>query len=197
MSLHVSEKQTTQFERGFKTWSERTAVGTRKSLGLKDIDPIDPKKLAEHLGVRLWDLCSIPGVAEEALRHLTSPEGDEWSAVTVSLGQSDVMVINPTHSPARQNSDVTHELAHIIRQHTPAQHFISQETGIVLRTYNAVQESEANWLAGCLLLPRTALAYHVYRKTSRDDLCEHFGVSKDLLLYRINVTGLRQQFACV
>jgi hypothetical protein len=31
--------------------------------------------------------------------------------------------------------------------------------GVSLRTYNKDQEDDANWLAGCILLPREALLY--------------------------------------
>jgi len=35
--------------------------------------------------------------------------------------------------------------------------FMSPNSGMALRTHNEEQEEEANWLAGCLLLPREAL----------------------------------------
>ncbi len=195
MSLKVSAKEEVRFERGFKTWAENTAVSIRARLGAKQSDPLVPLRLAEHLGVRVWTPSNVPGLSEVSLNYLTSPEGDEWSALAVRVGRKDVVVLNSTHSPARQNSDLTHELAHLIRQHEPAQIMISEETGIGLRSFNELQEAEANWLAGCLLLPRPALSYSVARKIGRESICEHFGVSEELLRYRLNVTGVGRQFA--
>lgn len=195
MSLTVSAKQEVRFERGFKSWAENTAVSVRGRLGTKETDSLVPMRLAGHLGVRVWSPADVPGLPETSLNYLTSPEGDEWSALAVRVGPTDVVVLNPTHSPARQNSDLTHELAHLLRQHQPAQIVISEETGIGLRSFNELQEAEANWLAGCLLLPRPALSYCVARGLTRDAMCERFGVSTDLLRYRLNVTGVGRQFA--
>lgn len=194
MSLTVSDKQAVRFERGFKSWAENTAVTIRTSLGTKQIDPIIPLHLAKHLGVRVWTPSDVPGLPPASLIYLTSAEGDEWSALAVRIGRKDIVVLNPTHSPARQNSDLTHELAHLIRQHEPAQIVISEETGIGLRTFHDLQEAEANWLAGCLLLPRPALSHCAARGIDREAMCDHFGVSTELLRYRLGVTGVGRQF---
>ena len=197
MSLAVTDKQEFRFERGFKSWAENTAVTVRGRLGAKHSDPLRPMRLAEHLGVRVWKPADVQGLPEASLNYLTSAEGDEWSALAVRVGRKNVVVLNPTHSPARQNSDLTHELAHLIRQHEPAQIVISEETGIGLRSFNELQEAEANWLAGCLLLPRPTLSFCAARKVAREGMCEHFGVSEELLRYRLNVTGVGRQFATV
>jgi len=194
MTLDVSEKQAVRFERGFKTWSENTAVSVRDRLGLRNVDPISPVNLANYLGVHLWTLSDVPGLPAASLAHLSSSEGDEWSAVTVRISQVDVIVVNSTHTAARQASDLAHELAHLIRQHKPAQVFIVEQTSIGIRTFDPLQEAEANWLAGCLLLPRIALAHYASRGMSRVDLGEHYGVSDELVRYRLNVTGIGKQF---
>jgi hypothetical protein len=194
MSLAVSDNQVVRFERGFKSWAENTAVTIRTSLGTKQVDPIVPLHLAKHLGVRVWMLSDVPGLPPASLSYLSSTEGDEWSALAVCIDRKEVVVLNPSHSPARQNSDLAHELAHLIRQHEPAQIVISEETGIGLRTFHELQEAEANWLAGCLLLPRPALSYCAARGMRRVDMCDHFGVSTELLRYRLGVTGVGRQF---
>ena len=187
------QKREPAFERGFKTWAEASALTYRRTLGLQEVDALDPVLLAQHLKVHLWDLKGVPGIAEETVRHLATEGADEWSAVTVCLGHADVIVLNPTHSAARQTSDLMHELAHVIRKHKPAQVFSSQAAGLVVRTYDGTQEEEAEWLSGCLLLPRAALAYALSRKKSKQEMCESFGVSKPLLQYRLNVTGLNRR----
>lgn len=61
------------------------------------------------------------------------------------------------------------------------------------RTYNEEQEEQANWLAGCLLLPRDALVAIRRRGLSDQDACSEYGVSPAMLRFRFNVTGVDAQ----
>jgi Zn-dependent peptidase ImmA (M78 family) len=56
------------------------------------------------------------------------------------------------------------------------------------------QEDEANWLAGCLLLPRDALVLIRQRRLDLAQAAREYGTSMDMLNYRINVTGVDYQF---
>ena len=85
-----------------------------------------------------------------------------------------------------------HELAHIILGHRPVKLFLSA-SGIPLRTHDKDQEDEAAWLAGCLLLPRPILLVIARGKMAEGDACAEFGVSRDLLKYRLNVSGVNVQ----
>lgn len=193
-SLLPDSRQVLRFERGFKTWSENTAVTIRRRLNMRDIAPLSPKILAKHVGVQIWDIHTIPGLPSETLAYLSSPEGDEWSAVTVCVGTFEVIIVNPCHSLARQASDIAHEMAHVIRGHKPAQIYISEVLGVQLRTYDPLQEAEANWLSGCLLLPRSAIVYAIRQGMTKEQASDHFGVSQELYTYRMNVTGVSRQF---
>jgi Zn-dependent peptidase ImmA (M78 family) len=86
-----------------------------------------------------------------------------------------------------------HELSHLIIGHEPSRVLLSVDGTLALRSYNQDQEDEASWLAGCLLLPRTALMNAVRSNTRRADLCVSFAVSPTLLEYRFNITGVRVQ----
>ena len=66
-------------------------------------------------------------------------------------------------------------------------------SGMALRTHNEEQEQEANWLAGCLLLPREALILIRRKGTSDEEACSEYGVSPAMLRFRINVTGVDVQ----
>jgi Zn-dependent peptidase ImmA (M78 family) len=66
-----------------------------------------------------------------------------------------------------------HELAHIILGHRPAKLFLST-SGIPLRTHDKDQEDEAEWSAGCLLLPRPILLFIARGKMAEGDACEEF-----------------------
>lgn len=191
--LAIPKGQEALFERGFKTWCENTAVGIRKKIGLASTSPLSPDTLAQQLGVIIWKLDSVPGLDTGVMSYLSSADGDEWSAVTVEANNKKIIVINPSHSEARQASDLMHELAHVILSHGAAKVFMTPE-GYALRDFDEKQEAEANWFAGCLLLPREALADCLYKRKTADEALEEYGVSKQLYTYRQNMTGVRKQF---
>lgn len=181
------------FQRGFKSWCENTSESLRRKLGKRTHEPLDPFELAAALEVEVWDLATVQGLSQEALRHLSSAAGDEWSAVTVHSGERLIVVLNPRHSTARKSSNLMHELAHVIREHAPAS-MVASEAGFVLRTYDEQQEAEAEWLAASLLLPRVALTYCQARQIPSEQLMVEYGVSQQMLRYRLDVTGVNRQF---
>ena len=189
----VTKTRQALFDRGYKTWCENTALAIRKKMGLNPTDPLSPYALAEKLHVTLIPLGDVPNLSSSALRHLSSEAGDDWSAVTVICDDCEIIVVNPSHSPARTSSNIMHELAHVLREHSGAQTFVSAD-GFTIRDFNEKQEAEADWLAGTLLLPREALQSLTYKSTSNEDACEKYGVSTQLLEYRKRMTGINRQF---
>lgn len=183
------------FVRGFKSRCENTALQFRVHLGLKDTEPLPAHKLAKYLDVCVWELTNVPGLPRETLRYLSSSEGDEWSAVAVRSGTQDIIVLNPSHSPARQANDLMHELAHIILNHEPCQVLVSDSTGVGFRTFDKRQEAEADWLAACLLLPRPAIVASHRQKVDVETAANYFGVSKELYKYRLRITGVEKQLS--
>jgi Zn-dependent peptidase ImmA (M78 family) len=71
--------------------------------------------------------------------------------------------------------------------------FMSINSGMALRTHNEEQEEEANWLAGCLLLPREALVTIRRMGYSDEEACSEYGVSPAMLRFRLNITGVDVQ----
>jgi hypothetical protein len=189
----VSKEDEAKFVRGFKTRCENTAVQVRSHLGLDDTEALPARELAEYLDVWIWELAEVVGLPRETLRHLSSVEGGEWSAVAVRAGAQDIIVLNPSHSVARQSNDLMHELAHIVLGHEPSEILVSESTGLGFRTFDKRQEAEADWLAACLLLPRPALLASYRRNMALDTAIEYFGVSKDLYRYRLRMTGVEKQ----
>jgi Zn-dependent peptidase ImmA (M78 family) len=186
------------FERGFKTWCEKYSVEKRKTLGLAASAPLDTVAFAKHLGVRVWTPRDVSGVSADALAVLLRNDGVTpscWSAVTLVVGNKVVVILNSSHSPARQASDLTHELAHYIRSHEAQEVAISEQGLMLLKSYDKVQEEEADWLSGCLLLPREALI-SIRRRRLADELASaEYGVSMKMLNYRMSMTGVNRQFA--
>lgn len=181
------------FRRGFKTWAERTSLRVRQKLKLLPSSPLDPLRLADLLEVSVVASSDLSGLPEDVRRRLENDHRDCWSAITVSDGHGHLIVTNLSHAQTRLNSSLAHEIAHIVLGHEPSMMFISANGGIALRTHNEEQEDEANWLAGCLLLPREALVTIRRNGRSDEEACSEYGVSLAMLRFRLNATGVNAQ----
>lgn len=186
--LSVPKASEKLFERGFKTWCENTAVGIRSKLGLESGDPLSAYTLAEQLNVQVVSIENLTKLGGDSLRYLTSDIGNEWSAVTVQVDGKYFIVLNPQHSPARRSSDLMHELSHIIREHDFGN--ISWHGDYALRSFDNLQELEANWFASALLLTKDAV-FKIYDSDDQSAMLEIYGVSKSLYNWRLNTTGVR------
>lgn len=184
------------FERGFKAWCERFAAQKRSDLGLRPSEPLDAFLLAKHLGIKVITPLEVPGLAPEDLTVLHRNDGKTpscWSAVTIVKGDKVIVVLNGSHSKARQASDLMHELAHRIRGHQSQELEVSSEGLMFLKTYEKAQEDEADWLAGCLLLPRDALISIKRDRLGPEQAAARYGVSQRMLTYRLAMTGVNRQ----
>lgn len=181
------------FDRGFKSWAERSSVSIRRELGMKTHDPLIPDKLAAHLGVELWSPEQITDLPKQSRHQLLQIDPEGWSAVTIQSGDRVLIIYNPRHSLRRQASDKIHELAHLLIGHEPAKIVLSQNGAMVMRSYDQKQEDEAVWLAGCLLLPREALLFITRQQLDISEACQLFCVSRQLFIFRMNVTGVSLQ----
>jgi len=155
---------------------------------------LEATRLAQYLGVRLMTPPEVPGVPEQVLKQLLHRDPSGWSAVSVAVEGNAIVIYNPKHSPGRQASDIMHELAHFILDHKPATLIVSQDGGMVMRSYDAKQEEEANCLAWGLLLPREALLVAKRTRLSVGEIARRYGVSEPLVRFRMNTTGVNRQF---
>ncbi|MBV8646337.1 ImmA/IrrE family metallo-endopeptidase [Paludibacterium sp.] len=186
------------FERGFKAWCERYSTEVRGKLGVQKDAPLDTRALAQMLGIRVWTPHDVPGLTPETLEILLRSDGKTpscWSAVTIVVNKRVVVVLNSSHSLARQASDLAHELAHRIRGHQARVVSLSEDGIMLLSSYDKKEEEEADWLSGSLLLPRDALILIRRRRLSDADATIEYGVSARMLSYRMSMTGVNRQFA--
>lgn len=181
------------FKRGFKSWCDQTAEAVRRQRGMSPWEPLSATSLAEDLRAVVITPRDLPTLSPDACDRLLSDHNDVWSAITIS-SDPPLIVYNPQHSPGRQNSDLMHEIAHLLLAHVPGTVYIDPKSKLVLRHYDREQEEQANWLSGCLLLPRAALMKIKQCRWSDDEVCRKYLVSAKMLTYRMNTSGVNIQY---
>ena len=182
------------FKRGFKSWCDQTAEAVRRQRGMSPWEPLSASSLAEDLRAVVITPRDLPTLSPDTCDRLLSDHNDVWSAITIS-SDPPLIVYNPQHSPGRQNSDLMHEIAHLLLAHEPGTVYIDPKSKLVLRHYDREQEEQANWLSGCLLLPRAALMKIKQCRWSADEVCRKYLVSAKMLTYRMNTSGVNIQYS--
>jgi Zn-dependent peptidase ImmA (M78 family) len=186
------------FDRGFKAWCETYAKKARIELRLAAYDPLPARLLAQQLKIRVWTPDDVPGLSPEQKAVLLRNDGKTpscWSAVTLIIGIKTVVIVNSSHSPARQSSDLMHELAHLILKHQAHEVDLQESKMMLVANYDKKQEEEADWLSASILLPRESLVHIKSKKKSIEQITAEYGVSKAMLSYRLQMTGVNRQFA--
>ncbi len=181
--------------RGFKTWAEREAIERRKALGLKAQDALPAAILAASLNIAILAPEQIPGMPQEHLLRLLQRDSSSWSAVTLTCDDSSLIIHNTSHASTRQESDLMHELAHVLCKHQPVKFSVIGSPPLHLREYDVAREEEAEWLGACLQIPRQALLWALNRGMSDNDMIRSYGASGSLVRYRRQVTGVNRQLA--
>ena len=176
--------------RGFKSEAERLAERTRAQIGLRPDARLDLQALARHLNVEIISADEL--VDRARLKQLEQIQPGAFSAATFQLSDGRVFAVyNPLSDLPRTNSDIAHEFAHLLLDHDVRE--IQQIAGHTFLTCNPEQEKEANWLAGCLLLPRPLLRHEVYTGTDLDALAAKYQVSIPMARFRLNTSGVLLQ----
>lgn len=173
--------------RGFKTEASSLAQQIRNELGLKSIAPLDSRRLAAHVEIPLVGLSEFGHQIPAAVHHFSSVNTGEFSAVTVFDGTKRLIVYNDYHSKGRQANSITHEISHGLLHHPPTPAF--NEIGC--RGVDKDVEDEASWLAGVLLVSEEATLYIVRQGITLDQAAVEYGVSRQLVEWRIRMTGAR------
>ncbi len=172
------------YRRGFKAEAKAVATEVRSELGLGAYDALDPRALAEHLLIPIWDLSEF-ATTHPAVGHLLTQGAELFSAVTVFAGLKRTIVHNDAHTGGRQNSNITHELAHGLLGHPPTPALDNRGC----RDWNQDIEDEASWLAGNLLVTEQAALAVARGRWSKTEAALRFGVSPQMIQFRLNATG--------
>lgn len=158
--------------REFYERCEGIAARLRYQLNLLAYDPLPARTLAAYMGIDVVMPAELTGLTDNNILHAS--ESDGWSAITV-LNSPPTIIAHPLHSLPEFESDVMHELAHVLLKHKPELlgHISAHR---VARRYAKNQEYEADALGDCLQLPRAAIHYARQLKRSNEQIAKQFCV---------------------
>jgi Zn-dependent peptidase ImmA (M78 family) len=131
--------------------------------------------------------------AAAAVDYVRTADPKVMSAMTIFPGwprRYRVIIFNDANTPQRQNSDLAHELSHGLHLHEPRHAIVWG-----CRDYSKLEEDEAAWLSGCLLVPRDAALAVAMSRTPIERAAADYGVSNRMMSWRVNATGAKAQAA--
>jgi hypothetical protein len=183
---------------------ELRALGLRDFAGVTDDQPLDPFALAQFAKLLVVDFDQIQGLSPESREHLLGEAADEWSGGACSRPLANgwrIVILNPAHGPQRNRATLMEEISHVFlvinqtasplsKKLEPRLAGVAGGPKIVTRDYNKSDE-EARLRGGC----RGVSALRCLRKSvlsghSAEQIARRFGVSRQLVEYRIKVTRL-------
>lgn len=181
-------------KRGFKADAKRKSLAIREELGIKTNEALDCFELANYFNIPSVPVDSLGefGFSTEQIELVCYANGNQqFSAITISIQEGYLIIYNQTHSLARTNSSLAHEISHIICEHD-----FSSLSNLkkISREFDQDKEDEANWLAGCLLLPEDGLFWALKQKMSIPDIAYHYNISQQMTRWRYNSTGMFRRF---
>ena len=175
--------------RGFKAEAERKAESIRLDMGIALTSKLDSTLLANHVGAVVRRADELTN--QRKLAALNALQPGAFSACTFRVKGQSVIVYNPLASLGRTQSDIAHEVAHIVLQHELQT--VQNISGVSFFTCDPDEEQEANWLAGCLLLPRKLLMDAAMHELSPIEIAQEYGASRAMADFRLRATGVLQQ----
>lgn len=161
---------------------EEVATTQRNQLSCKAFERLPASVLAQYLQATIFTPETVPNAEPGQVKVLCS--SDNWSAGIICKNPLWI-VHNSRHAPTRQESNLMHELAHVILKHKMVGY--DPKTGLPQRRQQ--DEDEAVYLGGCLQIPKRGLLWAVQKKMLVAQIALHFNASEEMVNFRINVTG--------
>lgn len=182
-----SQLRNRKLRHGFKAAAKRRSLELRRAHGLRDTDPLNCYSLTEQLGIEIVRLSDLPESNHK--RHLTEVAPGVMSAATVKCRGKFAIWINDTHSRPRQMLSIAHELGHIALQHADAP--VLNANGC--REHDADVEAEADYFGSVLLVTDQIAIDVVASAVPIPTAVERYGVSRELLQWRVNDSGAQKR----
>lgn len=182
---------------GFKANAERISLSYRKEMDLNAYDPLCGFELAKHLNIEVYKPEQIfpPNTNLEILIGVENNDNG-WSALTMNTGNGNKIIIhNNLQAPVRQQSNLMHELSHVICEHKRPNTHDNINLPFFMRDFDPQQEEEANYLGSSLQIPRDALVWAIKRGMSKEEIGNYYQASLSMVTFRINSTGVMRQLS--
>lgn len=181
-------------KRGFKAKAERLSAEFRTKMSIHPYEPLCAFKLAEHLNIRIYNATEFLSLPDEI--NKLSNEDFGWSALTmVTRANNRIIIHNPYHSKARQQSDIMHELAHVICEHKHSLSKYDFNIPLGMRDFDELQEEEAICLGSTLQIARPGLLWAVEQNYTVEQIANYFNSSIEMATYRLRISGVVKQHA--
>ncbi|PSB34178.1 ImmA/IrrE family metallo-endopeptidase [Chlorogloea sp. CCALA 695] len=162
---------------------EEVATTQRNQLSYKAFERLPASVLAQYFQATISTAETVPNAELEQVKSLCN--SDNWSAVIIRKNPLWI-VHNSRHAPTRQESNLMHELAHIILKHK----MVGYDPKTNLPQRRQQDEDEAVYLGGCLQIPRRGLLWAVQKKMTIAQIALHFNASEEMVKFRTNVSGI-------
>ena len=180
---------------------ELEARKIRSFAGLRrEDDPLDPFALAPYAGLLVVDFNQIEGLSEQARTHLMGEGAKDWSGGTFTRplpNGRQLVILNPKQGHQRHHATLMEEVCHVFLGHKANKLEITKtnEQGqIVARDYDDSDEEEAYSVGAAALVPYAALYRFVMMGKTTFQIAQHFGVSRQLAIYRIQISMLWPEY---
>ncbi len=187
----------TSLKRGFKAEAERTAIEYREKLGIHPCAPLCAFTLAKFLNITVLEATYFLTSEEEKLKLSATGKDDcGWSALTMLNKDGKRLIIhNNYHTLARQQSNMMHEIAHVICGHEKKPLPKGITLPFFMRDFDKLQEEEAICLGATLQLPRPGLLWAKKSNMTNAEIASHFIASTEMVNFRIGSAGISRQFS--
>jgi Zn-dependent peptidase ImmA (M78 family) len=169
---------------------ERSSLRIRKFANLSSYAKLDPYDLANKLGMKVTLAKDLPEISVELAQRLLVNKASEWSGASSGILPDGLVIIllNNTQSKQRRAATLMEEICHVLlghqRDYLPTQ--LTEK-----RSYNSRQEDEAFAVGAAALAPYMGIKYFLEQNWTLDQIAQHFGVTKSLILYRLELTALK------
>lgn len=180
---------------------EVRALGLRDFAGLRREDEaLDPFELAHFARLMVINFDEIMGLSEETREHLLGVGVNDWSGGTASRPLPNgwrLVILNPKHGRARNNATLMEEVCHVFLGHKANRLSIiaqNKQGKTVARDYNEADEEAAYAVGASALVPFAGIQKFLKQGKSSVEMARHFGVSRELVEYRLKVCRLWAEY---
>ena len=175
---------------------ELQGLAFREFAGVRVDAPLRPFQLAKFANLLIVDFDQIENLSAASRECLLGSAAEEWSGGACSHPLPDgrrIVILNPTHGPARTNATLMEEISHVFLGHQPSRLKVlakNKQGRTVARDYRRADEEAAYATGAAALVPFAALRRLVLKGETSAQIARHFRVSRELVEYRLKVTRL-------